>query len=406
MRDDRRYDLRWMSGMLMLLLLLTGCSKSSDSDEPGSNGKPVLKVYVFPPDRPVVTRADNGEVGASDTENEIKNLHVWVFKHDGGSLVGHVSLNDVRFTDNTSNEVSMELSDAFAEEKPRVDVYVAANVTNTNCGISLSVGTSRDDLENALIGQNYFGVSNLVKTVPSEGLPMSGVMKNKKISGTSPVFRVSEENDGLANVRLIRAVSKVRFVFSKSKENTEDEVSVNRITLGKRGETAETDVKVLPTTEYLFLTNNYDLSYTAKWRVGSAYEDPTDLVTDVTTINQSVSPAYYSWDGEMSGQKYEERIQNGIDNGELSDLGTFYLRESDKKLIGTINYTIKHTDKNNQTTVSTKSPGFTMKNDGDFSRNHTWIVYAYFVTSGDLNLNIVEVKDWIEQDDTGWLYNW
>ena len=404
MRDYRRYNLRWMSGMLMLLLLLTGCSKSSDSDEPGSNGKPVLKIYVFPPDRPIVTRADNGEVAASVAENKINTLHVWVFKHDDGSLVGHISLNGVEFTADTSNEVSMELSDAFADAspKPRVDVYVAANVANTNCGISLSTTTTRTELEAALIGQNYFGVSNLVKTVPSDGLPMSGVMKNKKISGTSPVFRVSEEDDGLANVRLIRAVSKVRFVFSKSKENTEDEVSVNKITLGKIGDTEETTEKVLPTTEYLFLANNYDLSYTEKWHVGSEYENPADLVTDVTTINQSVSPASYSWDGVMSGQQYETLIQNGIDRGELSDVGTFYLRESDKKLKGTINYTIKH--KNNE--ESNKSPGFTMKNDGDFSRNHTWIVYAYFVTSGDLKLNIVEVKDWNEQDDTGWLYNW
>ncbi len=406
MRDDRRYRLRWMSGMLMLLLLLTGCSKSSDSDEPGSNDKPVLKIYVFPPDRPIVTRADNGEVAASVAENKINNLHVWVFKRDDGTLVGHISLNNVEFKDNVSNEVSMELSDAFADAspKPRVDVYVAANVANTTCGISLSATTTRTELETALIGQNYFGVSNLVKTVPYEGLPMSGVMKNKKISGTSPVFRVSEEDDGLANVRLIRAVSKVRFVFSKSKENVEDELSVNKITLGKIGETPETTEKVLPTTEYLFLTNDYDLTYTEKWRVGSEYENPADLVNDVTTINQSVSPASYSWDGVMSGQQYETLIQNGIDRGELSDVGTFYLRESDKKLKGTINYTIKH--KNNDIPDSNKSPGFTMKNDGDFSRNHTWIVYAYFVTSGDLKLNIVEVKDWNEQDDTSWLYNW
>lgn len=399
MRDDRRYDLRWLGGMLMLLLLLTGCSKSSENenDEPGTNGKPVLKVYVFPPDRPIVTRADVGDVNASEAENKINNLHVWVFRHSDGSLVGHISLNDVDFKANASNEVSMELSDAFAEEKPNVDVYVAANVTSTNCGISLGATTTRSQLEAALIGENYFGVSNLVRTVPSEGLPMSGVMKNKKMGGTSPVFKVSEDDGGLANVRLIRAVSKVRFVFSKSTENTEDEVKINSITLGKMGE------DVLPKEEYLFLADDYDLTTTTKWHVGTDYVAPTVLVSNVSTINQSESPASYSWDGAMSGQQYETLIQTGIDEGKLSDLGTFYLRESDKKLKGTISYKIKHSDNSE----STQEPGFSMLEEGHFSRNHTWIVYAYFVTSGDLKLNIVEVKDWYSpQDETGWVYNW
>ena len=61
MRDDRRYILRWLSGMLMLLLL-TACSGSSSEggDEPvPTSSKPVLKIYIFPPDRPAITRADD-----------------------------------------------------------------------------------------------------------------------------------------------------------------------------------------------------------------------------------------------------------------------------------------------------------------------------------------------------------
>jgi hypothetical protein len=48
-----------------------------------------------------------------------------------------------------------------------------------------------------------------------------------------------------------------------------------------------------------------------------------------------------------------------------------------------------------------------MKTAGDFSRNHTWIVYAYFVSSGDLVLGIVEVKDWGTSENTSQsVYNW
>ena len=43
---------------------------------------------------------------------------------------------------------------------------------------------------------------------------------------------------------------------------------------------------------------------------------------------------------------------------------------------------------------------------GDFSRNHTWIVYGYFITSGDLEVRMVELKDWVGTENSGELYNW
>lgn len=396
---------------MLLVLLLTSCSKSSDSDEPESD-KPVLRIYIFPPDQPIVTRGDNGDVNASDAEKKINNLHVWVFEHDNGNYVGHISLSNVEFSESTSNVVTMELDDLFAstpnDEKPRVDVYVAANVSNANCGITLSATTTRQQLEDALIGQNYFGVSNLIKTVPADGLPMSGVMRNKKITGTSPTFQVSEEEGALANVRLVRAVSKIRFVFSQSTSNPDD-VAVNEINFNDG---------VLPTTEYLFLDNAYDSETTQKWKVGSEYELPTQLVSSVEgkNINRNGSPASYSYDGKMSGQAYETLIQTGIDEGKLSDLGTFYLRESDRALTGTIEYTLVHTEKNGQITTTTKAPTFAMNSPSDltdltqsrdFSRNHTWIVYAYFVSSGDLIMGIVEIKDWGSSESTSQtVYNW
>ena len=48
-----------------------------------------------------------------------------------------------------------------------------------------------------------------------------------------------------------------------------------------------------------------------------------------------------------------------------------------------------------------------MKTDGDFSRNHTWIVYAYFVSSGDLIMGMVEVKDMTNSENASQsVYNW
>lgn len=405
MRDERRYNFRWLNGILMLLLLLTGCSKSSESnenDEP-QPGKPVLKIYVFSPDRPIVTRGDNGEVDASEAENKINNIHVWVYETGTDNLIGHISLNNVDITE-AGKEVTMELDDTYAnkESKPNVDVYVAANVTSSNCGLSFDAKTTNTQLDGALIKEGYFGVTNLISTVPGDGLPMSGVLKNKPVMGNNKVYRVQDgETSGkLANVRLVRAVSKIRFVASKSSTNP-DVVTVNSIVLNG---------DVLPKEEYLFLTNAYDLAATPKWRVGTSYVVQKTLVSNVTEVATNNSPASYSWDGSMSGQQYETKIQNGIDAGELSDLGTFYLRESDKALKGTINYTIEHTEKNNDVTTihnNPEIPNYAMVADGDFSRNHTWIVYAYFVSSGDLIIGMVEVKDMTNSENaTQIVYNW
>lgn len=408
MIDDRRYILRWLGGMLMLLLL-TACSGSSSvggGDEPVPNGalptssKPTLKIYIFPPDRPAITRADVlGNVGASEEENKIHSLHVWVFDRGDSKLVGYVSLGNLTLSESGTGEVTMEITDDFANKimtsdtRPKVDVYVAANVSSGNCGISFETltkkgTTTESQLEPLFIGSNYFGVSSPVSGVPADGLPMSGVLKEQRIAGTSPVFRVGTEQK-LANVQLVRAVSKMRFVFCKSSTNNDD-VAVNSISL---------DGSVLPKEEYLFLTDDYS-KVTPKWRIkGSEYEAQKTLVSFSSgrSVETNDDPYSYSYDGVMSGQEYEERINEGVTNGDLSDLGTFYLRESDQALSGLIKYKIQNED---------KETSYSMKNEGDFSRNHTWIVYGYFVTSGDLQLNVVELKDWVSSENPGEIYNW
>ena len=391
MRDERRYIPRWLSGMLMLLtLLLTACSKSSEGgDEPEPDKKkPVLKVYVFAPDRPVVTRADGGDVDATAEENEIHTLHVWVFENASGNPVGHVALTNVALSE-AGSEVSMDISDDFAENKPKVDVYVAANVTSSNSGLSLDAYTDRATLEGALIKSGYFGVSPLITSVPGDGLPMSGVLKDKKVSGSSPVLRVGPESGGLSNVRLVRAVSKIRFVFSKSSKN-EDALTVNSIKL---------DNDVLPNEEYLFLDGAYP---TNRYKVKTTgdYVTQTELISNIdgTTIKVNDSPAAYSYDeATMTSQDYEDKINNGIKEEKLSELGHYYLRESDKKVTGKVTYTIGTTEK----TVT-----FQTEAAGDFSRNHTWIVYGYFVSSGNLLVSMVEIKNWMNIDTPQEVYNW
>jgi hypothetical protein len=47
-----------------------------------------------------------------------------------------------------------------------------------------------------------------------------------------------------------------------------------------------------------------------------------------------------------------------------------------------------------------------MQQAGDFGRNHTWIVYAYYAGSGNLQVQSLYVKDWSIKEVNHDLYNW
>jgi hypothetical protein len=87
----------------------------------------------------------------------------------------------------------------------------------------------------------------------------------------------------------------------------------------------------------------------------------------------------------MADDDYEALINEGIQNGELTEFGPVYLPESDKRLSGTISFRF-----NNDKQLSAS---FSMAN-GDFRRNQTWIVYAYYLGSSKLEVNTVKVVDW------------
>lgn len=382
-----------------MLLLLVACSKSSseggDEPEPEPKGKPVLKIYVFAPDHPIVTRGENDEVDASDEENKINSLHVWVFENETGNPVGYINMSNVELSQ--GSEVAIDISDDFINRTPAVDVFVAANVSASNCGITLDKTTTRTQLEGKLIDSGYFGLTSLVGAVPSDGLPMSGVLKNQPVYGESPVLRVGSQETGLANVRLVRAVSKVRFVFCKSEANTEKGLlTIEEIKLGYAPE-GETPVK-LPNQEYLFLSGAYpDLK--SNINTDGGFEDVRVIksAVDGDTIKASASPSSYSYTTGMTGQQYEKKINDSIMAGHLSDVGSYYLRESNNGLAGTIKYKIGNKEKTKVFATSTVN---------DFTRNHMWIVYGYFVTSGELELNAVEIINWNNEDSSGEIYNW
>ena len=372
----------------MLLLMLTACSSSSTEEEPQKpKEKPVLKIYLFAPESPIITRADIGDVNASVAEKDIKTLDVWVFRYDTHDFISYIHLDNLSF--DGQKEIAMEIGDEFANlpKKPEVDIYVAANASSL--GLTLNNTTTLDDLKAACIGSSHFGVTSLITSVPdgpTGGLPMSGVLENQKISGIPPVYTVKTNN-----VKLVRAVSKVRFILSKSDANppTITDLSI------------KFDAGVLPKEEYLFLAGVYpEFKSRVKATGDNSYEGEVTLVSGVSSddINSYSNPAEYAYASE-TGQAYETKINEAIANNYVSQIGSgpFYLHESDKKLTGTISYTIGTTQ---------KSVPFSMSGAGDFTRNHTWIVYGYFLGNGDLKLNVVDVKAWTEDSSNPKVYNW
>ena len=373
----------WLCSMLMLFCWSCG-GQDTDTDTPDVDQGPFLEIKVYSPERSQVTRADIGDIPGDTDENAIKNLNIWVFEHHGtgqtddGKFVGYLSVaNPNPLVD---SPYRILVSETFVDNPPAVDIYVTANVTESNTGIKLDRTTTRDQLDAALIGQNYFGLSSPVKVVPTDSLPMSGVLKNQPVVGIAPIVSV------VTNVKVARAVSKVRFVFCNSSDAVDQKLTIQSITF---------DDEMIPKEEYLFL----NAPYTGRnFKVGSEYEAAAPLVNTPTVVASYSSPTEYAYRGQ-TGEEYETLINKGIKEEILTEVGKFYLRESDKKITGTITYTV------GSSTTALSAP-FTMSEAGDFSRNHTWIVYGFFAGKDNLKVFSVDVNDWTKSSGDHEVYNW
>ena len=183
---------------------------------------------------------------------------------------------------------------------------------------------------------------------------MSAVGKNLSVEGEAPALSIS------SSISLRRAVSKLRCVFCKMPA-TEGNVAITSVDING-GQ--------IPFEEYLFTENSCSVV-------------PNNYVTEVfslsgpgSNINVCEIPEAFAYSGQEP-YAYEEIIESGIKENLLTAMSPVYLRESDKQLEGWIYYTI-----NNEN----RSRHFIMDAPGDFARNHTWILYGYFVSNQNLQL--------------------
>lgn len=386
-----RHILYWFLCSI-LTVLFSACS-SSGADEGVTHQQAQLAIYVYAPEQASAkkhaapTRGDVGEVDPIDNtinEGTIKSMQLWVYESETGNYVGYFRTDDVAaLNEGQGTTYQIPVTDAFAAAKPDVNVYVMANVTSANCGVgTLNKETTRAALlEGAKITgglSGHFGLEQNTRTVPDDGLPFAGKLTTQPVVGDAPTLRVGSLSQ-VATVQLTRAVSKLRFVFSKTAG--EPAVNIKSIKINEQ---------MIPEVEYLFQTP-VSMSYnTAEAEL---------LSTAIDDIAETTDPTQFIYENQTA-QAYENLINEAASKAtpEVTVYGPIYLRESDKQLAGTITYTIGE--------GADQTANFAMQQAGDFSRNHTWIVYAYYGGSGNLQVQSIYVKDWSTKDLNHQVYNW
>ena len=435
---------------LLMTVLLTACSSSKEEDVQPVEEDCFLDIYVYAPGRPIVTRGDEGEIDPiSDAESKVTSLQIWVFKHtidsDDGKLVGYLNPDPSFLDASHPQKYLMKLDRNFVKDPTNVDIYVVANAAS--CGLAagdnkLDKDTSRGELDAAVISAGYFGTTDLydIDDLKSDthGLPMSGVLKNQPIYGSFPTLHVGEDNK-MATLELTRAVSKLRFVLCQIAGNQSSNkklVSIDRIELN--GGQIPTKTYLMPGA-YNYPDENFVSGATdVITYVPTAEIEKLVPVADVdqdhpewVVIPEVTNPLVYAFETQ-NAQDYENLIdaavkgnlswlkQYGEENHvpelaslteqsvmpQLKQIGLTYLRESDKQLKGAIQY--KYQEGTNEPVPATAE--FSMSAPGDFRRNHSWIIYVYYMDEKIHVLTVTHIgmKAWVPdgENEKVTVYNW
>ena len=405
-----------------LILLVAGCSDDSTVVPPKESQ---FKMYIYLPEQDATTRGEYDIVSDREKENKINSLQVWVFAYkpnpttsilepvaieegEDKTAIGSLYMNvqNLSLTGGMKEVAFYGVADDFKDKYPKLNVYAIVNAASA--GLNLLDGTTTEaQLQNLTLAGTYFGIDGtthmpLVTSVSDDGLPMSGSLKEATVSQINELFTIT-------NMTLKRAVSKIRFVFSKASNipvASVSEIKLDGYVKYRDGHTYPfigDNAKVLPDSEYIFTgyhgNSNEDTN-------GDGYIDADDykecsseyskeVVFDVldvrTTVPSHDNPWSLRWDNDETRQEWEDKINNVITEGKAVECGRAYLRETPYRLRGTIKYTFREEgdteDRNHEVT-------FTMDDEFDFLRGHSWTVFAYFSEGGVM----FEVDKWDPQE--------
>ncbi len=397
---NRRYGNSLLIGLLLTMLLcLSACSSGDDEANNGNQTKVPTKLYIYlyTPQTESSTRAYDGDVNPIAYENSIYKLQIWVFTHDSHTLIGYYAPEESPglSAQHPYELIQLTIDETYAEteagSREHVDVYVAANISNSNCNVELDEKMTQAQLEAALMQKTTadpFGVTSPVSVVPTNvGLPMTGVLRDQPVTGTAPVLRLDDGNEGIATVLLIRTISKIRFAFSR--QTGSETLRINSIKLNG---------SMIPMAEYLFMTEAAPYNRkTCHIKTESGYDttSPELLSEALEDVAVNDNPVQYAWTEEQAPIYYERLLDDAPASNLTQRL--YYLRESDKMLQGEIKYKIGNEEE--------KTATFKMVDTGGFSRNHVWTVYVY-TAQARIQVVVAETAPWTQTEVNYEFYNW
>ena len=387
--------------MAAAVLMMCGCSDHDDAESGGDalgDGYVELTLEVST-GQTIHTRAQTGPVAGTGNENKIYDIQVWAYDHSGGADATPIGYAEIKNIGGGSGAETTSSSTAYADatvkmtlflpksfvenESSKIDLYFLANYRSIMAEAP-SNSITRNALEALNFGGDYFGIDATTRAPKAtavedgKGLPMSAVRKNLSLSEMLQVngplhLRYNE------TVMLKRAVSRIAFFFSR-------QIGINpNVTIKK----VEIDGNLIPASEMVFpnQTNNdlpnlpNGVTYDAGvCRLANTTNDANPILVKAD-IPETTNPELLRSDCETNGnatmtaQEYVNFIEGKASQTtpEATKVGYYYLRETGEKITGTIFYTYGGTD---------KTATFTMNSNNDFARNHTWIVYAYFLKEG------------------------
>lgn len=383
-----RFPCPLLAMMFAMLCLVTSCSKSEES--PFEEQNTLLTIYLEAPKS--ATRADEGTVTGTADENGLYQTYIWVFdsSHEDDATAAPVGSITQNLNGATSATLQVSIDRDVISRAPNLDVFVVANVESVPSAY-YSMGPdnppiTRKRLKEMIFGKisintrdfDDFGTSQPTHAPESgKGVPMSQYALNQKVINSGVL-------DKPVNLALQRAVSKIRFAFAR--RTGVENVTVTGITLND---------ELIPTTTCLFPSQPTNASdpesvalakRTPNLPDGVTYEDGFAYGTSLPDdqILPHDDPASLAMGSTEDAQAYLDRLKTAFGTYTSSlNYGLTYLRETGKKLTGTIRYKLGEDE---------YSAPFEMAEAGDFTRNHEYLVYAYFEKSG-LNVT-VSVMDW------------
>ena len=378
---------------LLMLSTMASCS-DQDSQAPATGDEAYLNLSFSTASTTTSRASRAGNIGNNETqanpntESDIHNIKVWVFKSgtggeakpiaykeetptavDGGTVNSNYTLN-LRF-----------LRKINGEELKNIDLYILANSESTNMAAKLNGKNLRSITRADLQGVTFddpFGITAdgkaQTKEVPSgKGLPISRAITNIELAKYVADTEAGAKNKGIS-IPLVRAVSKLHFYFARKADANTENVKVTRI---------EIDGNTFPIASYIFPDEeNYATADANKAATSNKYGTPTYVTTPLkldgvesTGIKEVVDPLTYKRGENETAQAYMNRMNNDIGGHNLS-----YLRETNKPITGKIYYQL--TDGSIE-----KSQGFTIPSSGNAIRNRELVVYGYFLKGGALCLD-------------------